>query len=74
MRNITLLRKDLSNSPKKLELLNYIYRILEENNFPNRIQICTTEHYSSKLKKTVVHLLGYKLEHKKISNSFWIKK
>lgn len=74
MRNINLLRKDLSNSPKKLELLNYLYRILYENDFPDRIQICFHKHYSSKLKKTVIHLLEYKEEHKKLSNSFWIKK
>ena len=74
MRDINLLRKDLSGAPKKSELLNYVYRILYENNFPDRIQICFHKHYSSKLKKTVIHLLGYREEHKKLSDSFWIKK
>lgn len=72
--SINSLRKDLKNNPVKLELLNTMYSILEENNFPDKIEIVLLKHYSSSLKKQIAALLGYSVTSKKISDTFKIRK
>lgn len=67
-------RNTLKNKPTKLELLNTIYSILEQNNFPCRIKISLKKHYSSSLKKQITSMLGYTVETKKIGDIFWIRK
>ena len=72
--NINQLRKELSSSPKKLELLNEIYLQIVKNHYCKEMTIKLPAHmkYSSKLKKSIVTLLGYSIKRKKISNEFEI--
>lgn len=72
--DINTLREQFKNNPTKLEILNYMYVILEKNNFPDRIEIALSCHYSSNLKKQTSLLLGYQVEGKKIKDTFWVKK
>lgn len=68
------LRKVFKDKPTKLELLNTIYSILEENNFPDSIEISLPKHYSSSLKKQITNILGYFVQSKKIGDTFLIRK
>lgn len=71
---ITYLRKTFKNKPTKLELLNTMYSILEENDFPDSIEISLQKHYSSSLKKQIANVLGYSVKAKKIEDTFSIRK
>ena len=71
---INQLRKDLKFSPKKSKLLNEIYLQIAQKQFPTTVKIILPPDYkySSKLKKTIVNLLGYTVKCRKISNEFEI--
>lgn len=71
---INNLRITFNNKPTKLELLNTMYSILEENHFPDSIEISLQKHYSSSLKKQISNILGYLVPARKIGDTFTIKK
>ena len=72
--NIEKLREQLVNSPTNLEILNFMYETLKENNFPDTLTITLSTHYSSHLKKKTSNLLGYTVKGSKITDTFTIRK
>ena len=74
MYDINKLRKELKSNPKQLELLNELHAQIVKHHYSYCITIELSEKnkFSSKLKKSTVNLLGYKVSGKKISNTFEI--
>ena len=72
--NITELQLSLINCPKQIMLLNEMYYQIKESNFSEKVSIKLPPylHFSSKLKKRIIHLLGYRVNAKKLSNEFEI--
>lgn len=70
--DINKLRKELLNKPKQMLLLNELYAQIQEQHFSKNVTINLPPYlkYSSKLKKTTVHMLGYEVKQKKLSFKF----
>ena len=66
MYDIKKLRRELADNPKQLEVLNLIHLQICHHQTCKRITISIPKSYSSKIKKTVIHLMGYDIPYKKI--------
>lgn len=76
MYNIIRLREEFKDKPKKYELLNIIHQQIEDSNYADCITISLdpAKKYSSRIKKNVIHRLGYKETRRRLSNKFEIKR
>lgn len=66
MYDINKLRRELSGNPRQLEVLNLVHLQICHHLKSKKLVISIPKEYSSKIKKTVLHLMGYTIPYKKI--------
>ncbi|MBR3132760.1 MAG: hypothetical protein IKG42_01560 [Clostridia bacterium] len=67
MYDINKLRKELAESPKQLELLNLIHLQIANKQTNKKVTIIVPKSgYSQKIKKKIIHMMGYKIPYDKI--------
>ena len=68
MYDINRIRKELSNKPIQLELINLIHKQIQSNHFSKEMIITVPKKmYSSKLIKSSIKILGYDTKIKKFA-------
>lgn len=72
--DIEKLRKTFENNPIKLNLLESMYKNIEDKNFPNILEVYLNTNDNIRTVKKLYKLLGYKLIGSKDENNFFIIK
>ncbi len=75
MYDINKIRKQLEGTSKQLELLNLVHKQIVSNHYSKEMVITIPKRgYSSKLKKKIISMLGYKVTKKVLDDDIKIIK